>query len=138
MESGYDSMDKIRALTLNQVESIKGIGPMRGKSLIKGLQNNKKIIDNLLANGIKIKEKIMGNLSGKSFVFTGKMEHKRNELEQMVLDAGGEVKSGVSSGLSFLVIADAETSMTSKAVKARQLGTKLISEDQFLEMLEKE
>jgi DNA ligase (NAD+) len=138
MESGYDSMDKIRALTLNQVESIKGIGPMRGQSLIKGLKNNEKIIDNLLANGIKIKEKVMGNLSGKSFVFTGKMEHKRNELEQMVSDAGGEVKSGVSSGLSFLVIADAETSMTSKAVKARQLGTKLISEDEFLEMLEKE
>jgi DNA ligase (NAD+) len=62
------------------------------------------------------------------------MERKREELEQMVIDAGGTVKSSVGSGLTYLVIADPESTST-KAVKARKLGTKLISEAQFLKMV---
>ena len=74
----------------------------------------------------------MGNLTGKSFCFTGKMFNKRNDLENMVKENGGEVKS-VGRTLSYLVIDDVNSG-TSKATAAKKLGTTLISEEQFLEM----
>ena len=60
--------------------------------------------------------------------------NKRPVLEQMVVDSGGSVKSSVGKGLTFLVIADVN-STSSKAVAARKLGTVLISEDDFLKMV---
>lgn len=62
------------------------------------------------------------------------MENKRGILEKMAVDAGGSV-GNVSKGLSYLVIAD-PSSTSSKAVKARELGCTLISEDDFLGMVE--
>lgn len=65
-------------------------------------------------------------LSGKSFVLTGKMEHPRSYYEELIQKAGGTVQSAVSSKTDYLVIADT-SSTSSKAQKARKLGTKLIS-----------
>jgi len=88
----------------------------------------------LLDNGVKIKAKIVGTLTGKSICFTGAMKNKRPVLEKMASEAGGDVKSSVGKGLTYLVIAD-PNSTSSKAVAARKLGTKLISEDDFLELV---
>jgi len=55
-------------------------------------------------------------------------------LEKMAADAGAEVKNSVGKGLTYLVIAD-PNSTSSKAQAARKLGTELITEDQFLDML---
>lgn len=49
----------------------------------------------------------------------------------MAAEAGADVKNSVGKGLSFLVIADVNTS-SSKAQNAKKLGTTLISEDDFL------
>jgi DNA ligase (NAD+) len=133
--AGHDSLEKIQSLKAEDFEKISGMGPVRAKSLEDGLKNNKELIAQLLSNGVKIKEKIMGKLTGKSFVFTGKMEHKRADLEQMVVEAGGEVKGSVSKNLNYLVIDNPEESTTSKAVAARKFGTQLLSESDFLSML---
>lgn len=65
-------------------------------------------------------------LAGKGVVLTGKMEHPRSYYEDIIKKAGGTVQSSVSSKTDFLVIADTN-STSSKAQKARKLGTKLIS-----------
>jgi DNA ligase (NAD+) len=62
------------------------------------------------------------------------MKNKRPVLEKMAADAGGDVKSSVGKGLTYLVIADPNSS-SSKAVSARKFGTTLISEDDFLKMV---
>jgi len=134
MSTGCDTLEKISKMDTVALEKVPGVGPTKAESLEKGLKNNQQLISELLANGIKIKEKIMGNLSDKSFVFTGKMLNKRAELEEMVVSAGGTTKSSVTKGVTYLVIADPE-SMSSKAVSARKLGTQLISEEDFLEMV---
>lgn len=134
MENGYDSLEKIMSIKLKEVENIKGFGPKKAESLINGLKNNQKLISQLLTNGIKIKEKISGSFSGKSFALTGTMENKRAILEQMIVDSGGAVKSSVGKGLTYLVINDLESAST-KATTARKLGTKLISESNLLEMI---
>jgi DNA ligase (NAD+) len=136
VENGYDSLEKILNLKLNQVENIKGFGPKKAKSLIKGLEENKSVINKLLTNGLKIKEKVQGVFSDTSFCFTGTMENKRTVLEQMVIDNGGTVKSSVGKNLTYLVINDLASTST-KASAAKKFGTKLISEEQFLKMVKK-
>jgi NAD-dependent DNA ligase len=59
------------------------------------------------------------------------MVNKRGDLEDMVTSQGGEVKSGVTKKLSYLVMSDTSTS---KAATARKYGTKCLSEDEFLEL----
>ncbi len=136
MSAGHDSLAKIRALSVEQLEAISGIGSVKAEALFQGLKGSEGLIDDLIKNGVRILDNSNSGLplAGKSFCFTGEMLQKRSVLEKMALDAGGEVKSGVSKDLSFLVIA-VRTSPSSKAVKARKMGIPLLSEEEFLEMV---
>lgn len=82
---------------------------------------------------VKFEAPTEGLLTGLSFCFTGAMAYKRPVLENLVTSNGGAVK-GVSKGLSYLVQAD-ENSTSTKSKKARELGTKIISPDTFINML---
>ena len=62
------------------------------------------------------------------------MPKKRNEYEAMIISKGGIVTGSVSKNTDYLVIADV-SSTSSKAVKARKLGTKLISPEELEELL---
>lgn len=134
MSAGCDTLEKFGQLGATEFEQVSGVGPTKAKFLAAGLKQNQKLINDLLDNGIKIKEKIIGKLSGKSITFTGSMVNKRPVLEKMAADAGADVKSSVGKSLSYLVIADVN-SMSSKAVAAKKMGTILIDEDQFLDMV---
>ena len=69
-----------------------------------------------------------------SICFTGTLETMgRKEAQKLAESVGFEVKGGVTKGLTYLVIAD-PNSQSSKARKARELGTKLLSEKEFLDM----
>lgn len=134
IESGNDSLEKMFNLNLEMVKDIKGIGPIKAKSIINGLNRNKDLINKLLANGVKIKEKLIGNLTGKSICITGSTNNKRAALEKMIIDNGGVYKSSISKTCTHLIIADVN-STTSKAIGARKLGIKLISEEEFLNLI---
>ena len=71
-----------------------------------------------------------GPRSGRRFAFTGAATRPRAELTRLVESNGGRVLSGVTKELKYLVIAD-PASTSSKAVKARQYGTKLITEEEL-------
>ncbi len=69
-----------------------------------------------------------------SICFTGALETMgRTEAQKLAESVGFEIKSSVSKGLTYLVIADPNSTST-KACKARELGTKLLSEKEFLAM----
>lgn len=134
MNAGCDTLEKFGILKASNFEEVPGVGPTKAKSLADGLVANQALILRLLQNGLKIKEKIEGALTGKSVCFTGTMKNKRPVLEKMVAEAGGDVKSSVGKGLTYLVIADT-SSTSSKAVNARKFGTTLISEEEFLDLV---
>lgn len=75
-----------------------------------------------------------GEFAGKVFVLTGKMEYPRSYYEELIEKAGAKTGSSVSKSTNYLVIADVN-SQSSKAKKARELGTKLISPEELEEML---
>lgn len=134
MNAGCDDLTKFGQLGSAEFEQVPGVGPTKAKFLADGLKHNQKLILQLLKNGVTIKAKVIGNLTGKSVCFTGSMKNKRPLLEKMAADAGADVKSSVGKGLTYLVIAD-PASTSSKAQAARKLGTTLISEDDFLDLV---
>jgi DNA ligase (NAD+) len=132
MDSGYDDIHKLRELNVVTLSKIKGIGPIKAGVIAKWVKENSQIVDELGQVGVRVQDPIRGKFSGMYFCFTGTMTNKREDLEQMVRDNGGEVKGSVTKKLTYLVMADTGTS---KASKARKYGTKCISEEEFLALV---
>jgi DNA ligase (NAD+) len=75
-----------------------------------------------------------GSLSGKTFLFTGTLPTlKRSEAEAMVEGQGGQLLSGVSSKLNFLIVGDDAGSKLEKAKKIPSI--QILTEEEFLNML---
>lgn len=73
--------------------------------------------------------------NGQSVCFTGSLNTmSRSEASKKAQEAGFEVKSGVSKGLTYL-ITNTPDSGSSKNKKAKELGTKVITENEFLKLL---
>ena len=75
-------------------------------------------------------------LEGKTFVITGKLKvfKNRNEIKSAIEKEGGKVTDSVSSKTSYLINNDVE-STSSKNLKAKQLNIPIITEDEFLQMI---
>jgi DNA ligase (NAD+) len=134
IDAGYDTLDKIRNISVSKLMDISGFGNIRAQSLHDGLIENKDRIDKILAAGVTIKERAKGVLTNKSFCFTGASSQPRAVLQKMVEGAGGKVEKSVTKTLTYLVMADAN-STSAKAVGAKKNGTKILSEEEFLDML---
>lgn len=134
MNAGCDTLEKFGQLGALEFEQVPGVGPTKAKFLADGLKSNQKMILDLLDNGVTIKAKVQGTMTGRSVCFTGSMKMKRPLLEKMAAEQGADVKNSVGKGLTYLVIAD-PNSTSSKAQAARKLGTKLITEDEFLDLV---
>ena len=72
-----------------------------------------------------------------NFVITGSVEHfaNRREVKEIIEARGGKVTGSVTGKTNYLINNDVD-STSSKNKKARELGIPIISEVQFLEMLE--
>lgn len=73
-------------------------------------------------------------LAGNSFVVSGVFEMPRNDLKKLIEDSGGKVSSSISAKTSYVVAGDKMG--PSKLEKATNLGVTIISEQEFLAMLE--
>lgn len=136
MQNGYDNLQDFFDASENDFENIKGLGPVKAKSLYYGLEENEEEMNKLIELGIVIKQKSTGPLSSKSIAFTGAMINKRAILESWAIDNGAQIKSSVNKDLDFLVINDMN-STSSKVASAKKYNVKMISEDQFLKMIGK-
>ncbi len=140
MDQGFDTIEKLRALDIEGIKNVKGFGETRAVALYNGLRDNETIIDELLANGVVIKqmEKVAmktDKLATISVAFTGKSSRTRAELQALVIENGGTCPSSVSSKVQYLVMADPNSTST-KANKARSMGVKIISEETLMQMIE--
>lgn len=134
MDSGFDTWDKI-VRGGDDLRTVPNVGPVKGGNLFRWCRTiGHKLVPELLAAGVQIKARKKGALTGISFCFTGTMTRKREDLEALVAENGGTVKSNVTKGLTYLVMAD-PTSNTTKAQAARKNGTKTIGEPDFMKMV---
>ena len=134
VDAGYDTLDAMLGLQVADLSRLSGFGSIRANALVKGLKTNKKRIEDILAAGVTIKQKVFGKLTGSKIAITGSTNNKRAYLEKFIADNGGEYKAAVGKSCTHLVIADIN-STSSKAVAARKLGIKLINEESLLNFL---
>ncbi len=135
VSNGFDTLEKVRQATEAQIAAIPGLGPSKARVVVAGLKARSAEIDRLLAVGVvPVAPSHGGPLAGLSFCFTGALSRPRKELEQLVEKHGGNLLSGVTRDLKYLVMAD-PNSGSSKAEKARKYGTQCIDEEAFLQVV---
>ena len=133
--AGFNTIEKMLAAREDQLAAIMGLGPLKAASIVRGLKSREEEIHRLLAAGIvPVTPQEGGVLAGATFCFTGASTLTRPELTRLVESKGGRVLAAVTKELQYLVIAD-QASTSSKAVKARKLGTKLITEEELMAMI---
>ena len=137
VSAGFNSLEKLLNASVDEVASVYGFAEIMAKTFVNGLKENAEEMKILSLTYVNIIKKEAGALSGKSFCFTGELvTMKRADAENLVKNAGGSCKSSVTKDLSYLVTNDT-TSGSSKNVKAAKLGIPIISEKEFLQMINK-
>ena len=142
-EAFHDDAEALSRAELSEVVSIKGIGPILGESIVRYFkeEENCRLFRKLLSILHLHKEERAENtaLSGKVFVITGSLNHfqNRKELEEEIRKAGASTASSVSKNTSYLINND-KNSTSSKNKKAQELGIPILSEEDFLKLLQGE
>ena len=141
-ELGYD-MEKIRHVSEEELAAIDGIGPVIAKSFVDYFkkEGRQEKLDHLLSHlelGEAPKQKEEQIFHGMNFVITGSVEHfsNRKEVKEEIEKRGGKVTGSVTSKTNYLINNDTQSS-SSKNKKAKELGIPIISEETFIQMMEK-
>lgn len=121
--------------------TIAGIGEVIADTFLDFFANtnNRNTVEELLKEiTIEVEEMNMDNqiFLGKTFVITGSVEHfvNRNEVKDVIEQRGGKVAGSVSSKTDYLINND-NLSASSKNKKAKELGVTIITEEEFIAML---
>ncbi len=99
---------------------------------------NRRIIERLRRAGLQFetatRELASEALAGRSFVVSGRFSRSREEMKELIEQHGGRNLSAVSGNVDFLVAG--EKMGPEKRKKAEKLGVRILSEEEFLKMLE--
>ena len=132
---------KIAAATEEELAEIPGIGPKIAASIASYFQvdANKTVIEKLRVAGVNLKQEPRQvnterlPLAGKTFVVTGTLSgFSRSESESRIKDLGGKVTSSVTKNTDYVVVGE---SPGSKLATAEKLGTAILDEEKFVELL---
>ena len=141
-ELDYD-MEKIRHVSEEELAAIDGIGPVIAKSFVDYFkkEGRQEKLDHLLSHlelGEAPKQEEEQIFHGMNFVITGSVEHfaNRKEVKEEIEKRGGKVTGSVTSKTNYLINNDTQSS-SSKNKQAKELGIPIISEETFIQMMEK-
>lgn len=139
----YKNIDALENASEEDLINIEEIGESIAKSVVDFFdsEENREIVERLKQYGVQLEisaEKLANQtdkLAGNTFVISGVFEKvSRNELKKLIEDNGGKVSSSISSKTNYLVAG--ENMGPSKLAKAEKLGTTMLSEDEFLQMVD--
>ena len=124
---------------LNEFLNIDGIGETQISSLKKFFENksNYRIIEklSLVLNISDLKINKGGKLLNNTFMFTGKLTNmSRAEAKSLIEENSGSVVSSVNKKLKYLIIGEKPT--TRKVQQAKELGIKILSQKEWLNLLD--
>lgn len=128
-------------ITYNELLTIDGVGPKAAESVIDFFSNQSNVreVYELIELGVKpelsVKQKNNHSFYNKMFVLTGKLPHyTRLEATELIVERGGHVGSSVSSKTDFVLVGDESGS---KLANAEKLGVKIITESEFVKLLDR-
>ncbi|MDR0987389.1 MAG: NAD-dependent DNA ligase LigA [Ruminococcus sp.] len=134
----YPSIEKIKAATAVELETIDGFGETLSNNVVSAMQNPHylKLLDKLIAAGVTTEFEIQSatdtRFSGKTFVLTGTLPtYTRDEAKAIIEGFGGKVSGSVSKKTDFVLAGE---DAGSKLTKAQSLGVEVIDEGEFSRM----
>ena len=139
----YKTIGAIEAASQEDLVSVDEIGEKIAESVVDffAVEENRAIVNRLKSNGLQLaisEEELAGQtdkLNGNTFVISGVFEKvSRSDLKKMIEANGGKVTGSISAKTNYLVAG--ENMGPSKLAKAEKLGTHIISENEFLAMVE--
>jgi DNA ligase (NAD+) len=134
----FQRLDDFFRLSQEDLMEVEGIGPEVAASVHQFFRDkkNKESIERLKKAGVTViepKAKERGKLAGKTFVFTGALKTLgRDEARNLVESLGALTASSVSKKVDFVVVGE---DPGSKFDKARELGIKTLTEEEFKRMI---
>lgn len=138
----FGNIDNLISATIEQLAEAPEVGDKIAGSLITFFKEakNQLVIQKLKQHGLQFKvdeakaKKSGDKLKGLIFVVTGSLhQFKRDEIKQVIELNGGKASSSVSSKTNFVLAGDEPG--TNKIEKANEVGVKIISESDFINML---
>jgi DNA ligase (NAD+) len=138
----FKSMDALQHATLEQLTDVDGIGEVMAKSIITFFHNedNNMLVERLRGYGLQMSlsddqlEAQSDRLSGMSIVISGVFQHhSRDEYKALIEQHGGKNVGSISKKTSFVLAGD--NMGPAKLEKAQKLEVRIVSEDEFLNMI---
>ena len=138
----YNTIDSLQWATAEQLCGIEDVGPQIAENIVKYFEDirNLEILDRLRKAGLQMEGEAESaptstKLEGLSIVISGTFsQHSRDEYKAMIDANGGKNVGSVSKKTSFILAG--ENMGPEKRKKAEDLGVRLVTEDEFLEMIE--
>jgi len=137
----FGTLEALRAATKEQLLEVPDVGEIVADSIVAffGEVRNRRVLDALHAAGVRpIPEEAAateGPFVGKTIVFTGNLETmSRDEAKELAAKLGAKAAGSVSKKTDLVV---AGPGAGSKLAKARELGVKVVDEQEFLRMIGK-
>jgi DNA ligase (NAD+) len=137
-------IEAVLSLTQAQIENIKGFGKITSKSIVDDLQRlNAQVAHmldlgfNLLRTPLRVEQAFVDSaITGKGIVFSGKMTRgSRQAMQAEAMALGARVQTTVSGNTDYLICG--ERVGAAKVNKAEKLGVTVLSEGQYLTMINK-
>ena len=142
LAQAYPSIDALLAAKEEEIASVSGIGPVRAKSIYEFFHNpaGEKLVSELRELGIKLTEEVRhvpksSGIAGKTIVVTGTLKkYGRKDIEDLIKDLGGKAAGSVSKKTDYVVAGE---EAGSKLDKAKGLGVKVLTEEEFDKLIGK-
>ena len=141
----YGSMDKVAEASKESLMQINGIGEVIASSVVQYFANpaNRTFVERLRNYGLKMelgdsqRQAQSDKLEGQSVVISGVFQHhSRDEYKALIEQHGGKNVGSISAKTSFVLAG--ENMGPAKLEKAQKLGIRIMSEDEFLEIIKSE
>ena len=139
----FTDIEELENADLEKLKNIDEIGEKIAQSIITYFSNpaNRELVERLKSNGLQLhrtEEDLSGytdKLAGQSIVISGVFtHHSRDEYKEMIEKNGGKNVGSISSKTSFILAG--ENMGPAKLEKAQKLGVTIVSEEEFLQMIE--
>lgn len=143
LAKAYKNIDALMAASEENLTAVDEIGERIAESVVQFFaeQENRETVERLKSYGLQLSlseaqlENQTDQLNGQTFVVSGVFETlSRTDLKKLIEDNGGKVASSISSKTTYVVAG--ENMGPSKKTKAESLGVPIISEQEFLELLD--
>jgi DNA ligase (NAD+) len=139
LAQAFGSLENLQRASFDELVSIRDIGATVAQSICTFFANrdNLEVISRMLQAGVKPAvelKKVGGRFTGITFVFTGGLSRfTREEAQRLVEAEGGTAVGSVSKKTGYVVAGE---DAGSKLAKARELGVTVLTEDEFMKLME--